>query len=176
MKVHTSRRRVAGIAATAVAALVAAGTPAMAASTKPPVPIPPRARIVPPVHLPSSVTSGAPSSRLRTLASQDGSCDVGDVCLYYFSSSRGYGSGYDTAHNDPNLFNNHFIGFGAGRGSVVGSNAEAVWNRDPRTTVYVCTGLNSQGVCGYVSPNTLGNFTSTFSNRVQSLYWTDSTN
>ena len=167
MKVHTSRRRVAGIAATAVAALVAAGTPAMAASTKPPVP---------PVHLPSSVTSGAPSSRLRTLASQDGSCDVGDVCLYYFSSSRGYGSGYDTAHNDPNLFNNHFIGFGAGRGSVVGSNAEAVWNRDPRTTVYVCTGLNSQGNCGSVGPNTLGNFTSTYSNRVQSLYWADSTN
>jgi hypothetical protein len=175
MKVHTSGRRVAGIAATAVAALVAVGTPAMAAGGAKPAPtIPPSARIAPRVSHPSSGTPAPP--QVRRFASQDGGCDVGDVCLYYFNSSLSFGSGYDTAHNDPNLFNNHFISPGAGQGQVVGNNAEAVWNRDPRTTVYVCTGLSSQGTCGFVPPNTLYNLFPTFSNHVQSLFWADSTN
>ena len=183
MKILTSSRRVAGVAAggLAAAALVAAAGPAVAAPTPKPIPtIPPAARFSPPVALPGSVTPAAPSPQLRLLAVQNGApqngvCNVGEVCLYYLHSPI-FGSLYDTGHNDPNLFNNHFISPGLGRGSVVGSNAEFVWNRDPRTTVRVCTGLNNTGICGVVFPNQSGNFTNTFKNRVQSLSWLDSTN
>ena len=184
MKIHTSGRRVAGMAAGAVAAaaLVAASAPAMAASSPKPAPtsIPPSARIAAPRPLPSSVTPAPPSLQLRRLAfqngaPQNGTCNVGEVCLYYLHSPI-FGSLYDTGHNDPNLFNNHFISAGLGRGAVVGSNAEFVWNRDPRTSVKVCTGLNYTGICGFVLPNQSGNFTSTYKNHVQSLIWADSTN
>jgi hypothetical protein len=73
-------------------------------------------------------------------ASQDGSVDVGDLGLWYYDSSHGYGSFYDTSHNDTWLFNNHFISSGAGQGSLVANNSEFAWNRDPHTTVIVCTG------------------------------------
>src|SRR4051794_24407136 len=112
--------------------------------------------------------------QMRVEASQDGACDVGDVCLYYFSNFAG--SRYDTAHNDANLFNNRFITAGSGQGATVGNNAMSVWNRDPNTTVYLCTGLNSTGSCGYVLPGDFGNLSSTYSNRSQSITWADSTN
>jgi hypothetical protein len=188
MKILTSSRRVAGVAAggLAAAALVAAAGPAMAAPapaptpTKPAPAIPQPARFSAPIALQNSVSPAAPSQQLRLLAIQNGApqngvCNVGEVCLYYLHSPI-FGSLYDTGHNDPNLFNNHFISPGLGRGSVVGSNAEFVWNRDPRTTVRVCTGLNNTGICGVVFPNQSGNFTNTFKNRVQSLSWLDSTN
>jgi hypothetical protein len=41
---------------------------------------------------------------------------------------------------------------------VVGANAESYWNRDPTTTVYVCTGINYTGACAPIAPNTSGNF------------------
>ncbi len=63
-----------------------------------------------------------------------------------------------------------------GRGQRVGNNAEFVWNRDPRTSVKVCTGPNYTGTCGLVLPNQSGNFTSTYKNNVESLIWADSTN
>src|SRR6187399_1678580 len=76
----------------------------------------------------ASVNTGAPPTRVQTQASQDGVCDVGDLCLYYLSSQSGYGSGYDTAHNEPYLWDNHFIFAGLGHGATVASNAEAYWN------------------------------------------------
>ena len=146
---------------------------------KAPPPIPPSARIAPPPSFPI-VNSVAPSPLVRLLAfqngaPQNGTCNVGEVCLYYLHSPI-FGSLYDTSHNDPNLFNNHFISAGLGRGAVVGNNAEFVWNRDPRTSVKVCTGLNYTGICGFVLPNQSGNFTSTYKNHVKSLIWADSTN
>jgi hypothetical protein len=171
-----SWRRLAGLAGAAAvtAALVTSTTPAMAAAKAPVTP--PPANAAARLSGPSAVT--AASAGVTPLASQDGVCDVGDVCLYYFATTRGVGvgSGYDTAHNDSYLFDNHFISSGFGQGAVVGNNAEAVWNRDPRTTVWVCTGTNSTGTCGFVGPNVFGNLTSTFSNKVQSLTWADSTN
>ncbi|MGZ4561750.1 MAG: peptidase inhibitor family I36 protein [Mycobacteriaceae bacterium] len=184
MIIHTSGRRVAGMAAGALAAaaLVAASAPAMAApSPKPPQPrTSPSARIVPPIPLPSSVTSAPPSLQLRRLAfqngaPQNGTCNVGEVCLYFLHSPI-FGSLYDTSHNDPYLSNNRFISAGLGRFAHVDNNAEFVWNRDPRTSVKVCTGPNYTGTCGFVLPNQSGNFTSTYKNNVESLIWADSTN
>lgn len=116
----------------------------------------------------------APAGPFSRFAPQDGNCEVGEVCLYYFSNF--VGSRYDTPHNDSTLFDNHFVSAGAGQGAVVGADAESVWNRDPHTTVWVCTGTNQTGSCGYVLPNQFGNFNSTFFNNVGSLIWADSTN
>ena len=88
-------------------------------------------------------------------ASQDGVLDVGDLGLWYYDSSHGYGSFYDTSHNDNWLFDNHFISSGAGQGSVVANNSEFAWNQDPHTTVIVCTGYNYTGTCGTIAPEHL---------------------
>jgi hypothetical protein len=162
-----------------LAALVVVGAFAVAgpASAKPSPHIPVAAQAASPIRGASAAATvhrGSPSLA-SPAASQDGACDVGDLCLYYYTSPT-WGSGYDTSHNDPNLFNNHFIFTGSGQGAVVGSNAEAYWNRDPRTYVYVCTGLNSSGSCGWLAPNTYGNLNSTYYNRSQSVFWADSAN
>lgn len=127
------------------------------------------------VQLPSAVVASS-ARALAPLASQDGACDVGDVCQYYLTSQSGFGSKYDTAHNDPNLNNNRFISIGSGRLSIVGNNSEFIWNRDPRTSVIICTGANYTGTCGTVGPNVSGNLTATYKNQVESLYWADSAN
>ena len=113
---------------------------------------------------------------LGVKASQDGSVDVGDLGLWYFDSAHGYGSAYDTAHNDNWLFDNHFISSGSGQGSVVANNSEFAWNRDPHTTVIVCTGYNYTGSCGTIGPNVYGNLTSTYRDNVESIYWANSAN
>jgi hypothetical protein len=115
-------------------------------------------------------TAGTP---VNGLAPQDGGCDVGDVCLYYtgLDSSR-----YDTAHNDPSLHNNHFISTGNGKGALVANNAVTVWNRDPSTPVFVCTGPGGTGTCGSVMPNVAMTLSSTYINNVESIYWGDSSN
>jgi hypothetical protein len=121
--------------------------------------------------------TGTPPARLGvTAASQDGACDVGDLCLYYYYDYQGWGSGYDTSHNDPYLFNNHFIFSGSGWGAIVGNNARAYWNRDPKAYAYVCTGTYSTGSCGWLAPNAYGNLNSTYADRSQSVYWGDSSN
>jgi hypothetical protein len=176
-----ARRRVTAIiGAVAAATAIAAGTAAAYASTVPhkhPVVVP---------HVPSSLINKAlPSaisatsrrpSMMTVNASQDGVLDVGDLGLWYYDSSHGYGSLYDTSHNDNWLFDNHFISSGAGQRSVVANNSEFAWNRDPHTTVIVCTGYNYTGSCGTIAPNSYGNFTSTYSNKVESVYWADSAN
>jgi hypothetical protein len=156
----SSRKRLSalGIAAAAlIAGIAVAGVPAAANVTQ-------------------HHAAAFPATRVGTLASQDGSCDVGDVCLYYYTYARGHGSFYDTSHNDPNLRNNHFISVGTGHGQGVASNAEAVWNRDAHTTVRVCTGLSSTGSCLSVSPNTIVDLPTAYTNKVQSITWADSTN
>jgi hypothetical protein len=181
MPVFTTRRRAAAIigAAAAVTA-IAAGSATAYAST-----VPHKHRVVVP-HVPRSlITKTLPSAishtsgrrgMVRPNASQDGSVDVGDLGLWYYDSSHGYGSFYDTAHNDNWLFNNHFISSGAGQGSVVANNSEYAWNRDPHTTVIVCTGYNYTGSCGTIAPNGYGNLTSTYRDNVESVYWADSAN
>lgn len=174
------RRATAIIGAVAAATAIVAGSATAFASTAPhkhPVVVP---------HVPSSLINRplssaiSPASRLpgrmTVNASQDGVVDVGDLGLWYYNSSLGYGSLYDTSHNDNWLFDNHFISSGAGRGQVVANNSEFAWNRDPHTTVIVCTGYNYTGSCGTIAPNAYGNFTSTYENNVESVYWADSAN
>jgi len=178
--VSSSRAVLAGLAATAlVASIAATASPAAAQPVKPEPKVPVAAQRVDvgPKGAPAgkNVQTGSPSGRVRALASQDGACDVGDLCLYYLFAPR-YGSGYDTAHNDPNLFNNHFIFTGVGQGAVVGNNAEAYWNRDPRAFAYVCTEVNYGGSCGWLAPNSFGSLNATYADKSDSLYWGDSAN
>jgi hypothetical protein len=157
------RIAIAGLASAATIAALAAAP----AGAKPP---------------PAAPTTAAPTlqeaspaiSPATAQASQDAACDLGDVCLYWGSDFTG--SSYDTAHNDEWLFNNHFITAGSGQASVVANNAESVWNRDPNTTLRVCTDANYTGTCGTVLPGQSGNFTSTFKNNVESIIWADSSN
>ena len=174
------RRATAIIGATAVATAIAAGAAAAYASTAPhkhPVVVPHVPRSLINKALPSAISAtGRHPGMARVNASQDGSVDVGDLGLWYYDSSHGYGSFYDTAHNDNWLFNNHFISSGAGQGSVVANNSEFAWNRDPHTTVIVCTGYNYTGSCATIAPNVYGNLNSTYRDNVESVYWADSAN
>jgi len=180
MKYRTKRRAVlAGLATAGVlASLGATAAPSSAQPLKPEPTVPSTAKVVPGlkgVSAAKDVHTGRPSGRFQALASQDGFCDVGDLCLYYLYSPT-YGSGYDTAHNDQYLWDNHFIFAGAGRGSIVANNAEAYWNRDPSAYAYVCTGINYTGNCGWLAPNSFGNLNSTYADNVESLYWGNSAN
>jgi hypothetical protein len=168
------------LAATALmASLAATASPAMAGPIKAEPDIPSVAKTLKAgpkgVAAGKNVKSGTPSGKLRALASQDGFCDTGDLCLYYLKKPT-YGSGYDTAHNDPNLFNNHFIFAGSGKGAVVGNNARAYWNKDPKTYAYVCTEINYKGSCGWLAPNTYGDLNATYADKTDSVYWADPTN
>lgn len=169
----------AGFATAAVLASVGAATaPADAQTLKPEPRVSVAAQAAPVLKgttAAKTVHKGAPSAKIRTLASQNGVCEVGDLCLYYYSSPT-YGSGYDQSHNDQNLNNNHFIFTGSGKGSVVGNNAEAYWNRDPRAYAYVCTGINYTGSCGWLAPNAYGNLNSTYKNNSESIFWGDTAN
>ena len=181
MSRFTARRRATAIiGAAAAATAIAAGSAAAYASTTPhkhPVVTPHVPRSLISTALPSAIT---PASRhqgtMTANASQDGALDVGDLGLWYYDSSHGYGSFYDTSHNDNWLFDNHFISAGAGQGSVVANDSEFAWNRDPHTTVIVCTGYNYTGTCGTIAPNTYGNLTPTYRDNVESVYWADSAN
>jgi hypothetical protein len=181
MKYLSSGRVVmAGLAATALMASIAATTsPAMAKAPKPEPTIPAAAQALNTgpkgATAGTNVHTGTPSGKWAAVGSQDGLCDVGDLCLYYVSAPT-YGSGYDAAHNDQNLFNNRFIFAGSGQRAIVGNNAEAYWNRDPRAFAYVCTEINYGGSCGWLAPNSFGNLNSTYSNKSDSVFWGDSTN
>jgi hypothetical protein len=136
---------------------------------------PQQATAAPISQLPSAIdTSASKSGPISAQAAEDGLCDVGDVCLYYYSNYGG--SRYDTSHNDPSLFNNRFITSGSGQWAGVANNAESIWNRDSRVTLVICTGVNSTGTCGTVGPGVYGNLTATYKNNVESIYWADSSN
>ena len=177
MKYRTKRRAVLAALATAgvLASIGAAAGPSTAQPQKPEPTAPATAKVVPGlkgVSAAKDVHTGRPSGTFQTLASQDGYCDVGDLCLY----SLIYGSGYDTAHNDPNLWDNHFISPGSGRGMVVADNTEAYWNRDPRAYAYICTGINYTGTCGWLPPNSYGGLNPPLADNVGSVYWGNSAN
>jgi hypothetical protein len=121
------------------------------------------------------------SSQREAARSQDGSCEVGELCLYYQWDF--VGSGYDGAHNDFNYNNNHFLWAGAGQGQVVGNNARSYWNRDPRAPVYICNytwapmvSPPAGGQCIRFEANTFGNLPAVLADHNQSVYWVDSTN
>jgi Peptidase inhibitor family I36 len=179
----SSRGAVLGLTGAALLTGVLAAVPAVASTTAKPGPAPAVAA-APRLQGSSAAATahkGAPPARLRPTAgvravSQDGACEVGDLCLYYLFSQQGYGSAYDTAHNDQTLFDNHFITAGSGQRGVVANNARAYWNRDPNAYAYVCTGVNYTGTCGWLAPNAWGNLNSTYADNSESVYWGDSAN
>src|SRR5438067_12750882 len=112
------RRAAAVIGAVAAVTALAAGSATAYASTAPhkhPVVVPHVPRSLINKVLPSAISpTSRPPGMARISASQDGSVDVGDLGLWYYDRSHGYGSFYDASHNDTWLFNNHFIRSGAG--------------------------------------------------------------
>jgi hypothetical protein len=119
-------------------------------------------------------SSTSASQGANTLVSQDGPCDVGEVCLYYNDDFTG--SSYDMAHNEPSLFNNRFNTIALGSGQVVANNARSVWNRDTNATVRLCTSAQYGGSCATFLPNSFGNLPLALRDNVESFIWLDSSN
>jgi len=93
----------------------------------------------------------------------------GDFCLWYltnYTQSRG-----GVGSNDSNLVNNYFVTSGSGQGSSLTNNAESDYNYDSYYTAKVTTSPNYYGYVGSVRPRTGGNFNSTYTNNVESIYW-----
>ncbi len=111
-----------------------------------------------------------------TVISTTGSCatyrgrTAGDFCLFYFQNYTG--SRVGVFDNTADLRPVRFQTSGSGVGTSAYYNAESDYNYDTLYTAHVCTGLNYTGSCGFVSPRTGGNFSSTYSNRDASVYWT----
>jgi len=116
------------------------------------------------------IAGGATASQA---ASKDGVINTGEFVQWYFS---GYSGGCeDDFSGDATFFNDTFKNCGQGAsgvGAVVANNTESDWNYDPSFTAHVCTGTNSTGTCGFILPNSGGNFSTTYKNNVESLYWT----
>lgn len=123
----------------------------------------------------STLTPDQGSRKVSAKASSNAYCEVGEICFYWNSAAQGWGSFYDTAHNDPNLKNNHFVSTAAGKGNQVGNYTRGVWNRDPYVYAYICTGSGYTG-CGWVAPNTYGTLVSPYFDNVESVYWNDASN
>jgi Peptidase inhibitor family I36 len=93
----------------------------------------------------------------------------GDLCMWYFSGFTGSSAGF--LRNDANLVDDRFVSVGSGQSSLVTNNAESVWNYDRFKTAFVATSPGYTGFVGFVSPWSGGNFSSTYRNNVESLYW-----
>lgn len=119
---------------------------------------------------------GAPPVQSREVAAtnsyitqHDGRCEVGEFCLYYNSSSYGYGSSIDIYGSDSSLFDNRFVVPNrAGYGQVVANNAAAFWNRSP-FCVSVYTLVGRKGIRGYIPPGRYGDFSANYKNNVESI-------
>jgi Peptidase inhibitor family I36 len=111
--------------------------------------------------------SGVGGARTQHL---DGSCNSGDLCLWYFAGFQG--STVDFFWGDDNLGDNVFLSPGSGQGAVVANNAESAWNYDPTLTAWTCSGTFQTGDCGHILPNSGGDFIyPTYFNNVESIHW-----
>lgn len=119
--------------------------------------------------------AGARTSATATVitAHQDGACNAyastGDLCMWYLQNYVGSASDFYVA--DSNLWDNYFLTPGWGQNQTVANNAESDWNYDSTYTAWVCTGVSYTGTCGFIPPNSGGNFSTTYKNNVESLYW-----
>ena len=93
----------------------------------------------------------------------------GDLCLWYFSNYGGSRTGF--IRNDANLVDDRFVSAGSGQGAVVTNNAESVWNYDRFVTAWAATSPNYGGSNGFISPNSGGNFSATYKNNTESIFW-----
>jgi hypothetical protein len=133
-----------------------------------------------PARPPAPAGRTAPSaSKLGTASAQvggvhtdqlDGVCNTGDLCFWYYSGFQG--SSVDFYWGEDTLWDNVFLSPGAGQGAVVANNAESAWNYDSSWTAWTCTGTYQTGYCGYILPNSGGNFLPTYFNNVESTHWT----
>jgi len=117
---------------------------------------------------------GAGPSQTGPRAHQDGACDLkpdgnGDFCLYGRANrNASYSDFYDA---DDNLWDNYFLSPGEGQGVVVADQSESYWNRDQRCGLWVYTETQYSGDGMYIPPRWHGNFNATFVNNVESLRW-----
>ena len=93
----------------------------------------------------------------------------GDLCLWYLSNFTGSRTGF--LRNDANLVDDRFVSAGAGQNAVVTNNAESVWNYDRFVTAWAATSPNFGGSNGFISPNSGGNFSATYKNNTESIFW-----
>ena len=93
----------------------------------------------------------------------------GDLCLWYFSNFTGSRTGF--LRNDANLSDDRFVSAGSGQGQTVTNNAESAWNYDRFVTAWAATSPNFGGSNGFISPNSGGNFTATYKNNTESIFW-----
>lgn len=130
----------------------------------------------------SDLTSGAPRAQKAPTSSGNQQAHIdsticyvysngtGDLCQWYYTNYSGSRGG--TYSNDASLWDDRFMTGGSGQGAIMANNAESTWNYDSYYTAWVCTGTSYTGSCGYVKPNSGGNFNGTYYNNVESLYWT----
>lgn len=93
----------------------------------------------------------------------------GDLCLWYSSNFVGSRTGF--LRDDANLSDDRFVEAGSGQSSTVTNNAESAWNYDRFGTAFVTTSPNYTGFVGSMAPNSGGNFSATYKNNVESIYW-----
>jgi hypothetical protein len=100
----------------------------------------------------------------------DGVCGTGDLCMWYFAGFQG--SAVDLFFGDDTLWDNTFLTAGSGLGSTVANNSESAWNYDPSYTAWTCSGTFQTGDCGWILPNSGGDFLiPTYYNNVESIHW-----
>ncbi|HEY5785269.1 MAG TPA: hypothetical protein VIT65_10870 [Microlunatus sp.] len=94
---------------------------------------------------------------------------TGDLCLWYYQNYTGSRGG--SYGSDANLSDNYFASTGSGQNQSMTNNSESTFNYDYIYTSVVWTNNNYTGTSGTLAPRAGGNWTSTYKNNVQSLYW-----
>jgi hypothetical protein len=100
---------------------------------------------------------------------QNGVCEPGELCLWYFSGQQG--SFVDLYWGANDLAEKVFLSPGAGRGTVVANNAESARNYDTRQTALLCTEAYHVGNCQSIPPNSTRDLLPGFKNNVESTEW-----
>jgi hypothetical protein len=113
-------------------------------------------------------------------ANKDGTCHLGDLCYWYYSGWRGSTidyAGHQGLNPVPSYAGDRFLSPGAGQGTLVANNQEAVANYDPDYFVSLFTGANYTGASmgltpyGHTGRWYNGNLQSPFTNNLESHRW-----
>ncbi|MEU3604918.1 hypothetical protein AB0E83_05595 [Streptomyces sp. NPDC035033] len=113
-----------------------------------------------------ALVTAAPASA----ANKDGSLDYNEFALFYEDGQ--HDSWTDFFYDEALLNNDRFLTAGIGSGQIVDNNAESYFNYD-NVTWHVYTGSYANGVEGWIPRETLGDFSSNFTNQVSSIYDND---
>ena len=117
---------------------------------------------------PAAVASTQVTAAPRTISAdpEDGTCNTGEICLYY--SEKQKGSLYDTDTNNPYLTVEEFLSPGKGEGYAVGGNTESYRNKsDDDWCVY--SQYKYHGKSYRIEAGTKGNFNNYWDDHVYSV-------